>query len=52
MKEFELIRQIQQDTSVSYTTGFEHGVKLGIGDDAAVLEATCRDSTWWLPPIH
>lgn len=37
MKEFELIRQIQQDTSVSYTTGFEHGVKLGIGDDAAVL---------------
>jgi thiamine-monophosphate kinase len=37
MKEFELIRQIQQNTSVSYTTGFEHGVKLGIGDDAAVL---------------
>ena len=37
MKEFELIRQIQQDTSVSYTAGFEHGVKLGIGDDAAVL---------------
>ena len=38
MKEFELIRQIQQETSVSYTSGFEHGVKLGIGDDAAVLE--------------
>ena len=38
MKEFELIRQIQQETSVSYSTGFEHGVKLGIGDDAAVLE--------------
>jgi len=38
MKEFELIRQIQQETSVSYPPGFEHGVKLGIGDDAAVLE--------------
>lgn len=38
MKEFELIRQIQQETSVAYTGGFEHGVKLGIGDDAAVLE--------------
>jgi thiamine-monophosphate kinase len=38
MKEFELIRQIQQATSVSYSPGFEHGVKLGIGDDAAVLE--------------
>jgi len=38
MKEFELIRQIQQGTSVSYDSGFEHGVKLGIGDDAAVLE--------------
>jgi len=38
VKEFELIRQIQQDTSVSYAPGFEHGVKLGIGDDAAVLE--------------
>lgn len=38
MKEFELIRQIQQETSVAYTPGFEHGVKLGIGDDAAVLE--------------
>lgn len=37
MKEFELIRQIQQETSVSYPPGFEHGVKLGIGDDAAVL---------------
>ena len=38
MKEFELIRQIQQRTSVSYPPGFEHGVRLGIGDDAAVLE--------------
>ena len=38
MKEFELIRQIQQATSVSYPPGFEHGVRLGIGDDAAVLE--------------
>jgi thiamine-monophosphate kinase len=38
MKEFELIRQIQQETSVSYPAGFEHGVRLGIGDDAAVLE--------------
>jgi thiamine-monophosphate kinase len=38
MKEFELIRQIQRETSVSYSAGFEHGVKLGIGDDAAVLE--------------
>ncbi len=38
MKEFELIRQIQRETSVSYSPGFEHGVKLGIGDDAAVLE--------------
>ncbi len=38
MKEFELIRQIQQATSVCYSAGFEHGVKLGIGDDAAVLE--------------
>ena len=38
MKEFELIRQIQRETAVSYPDGFEHGVKLGIGDDAAVLE--------------
>jgi len=38
MKEFELIRQIQQLTCVSYPPGFEHGVRLGIGDDAAVLE--------------
>ena len=38
MKEFELIRQIQQETSVLYTDGFDHGVRLGIGDDAAVLE--------------
>lgn len=38
MKEFELIRQIQRETSVSYSPGIVHGVKLGIGDDAAVLE--------------
>lgn len=38
MKEFELIRQIQRETSVSYSKGFQHGVILGIGDDAAVLE--------------
>jgi thiamine-monophosphate kinase len=33
MQEFELIRQIQQETSVS-----SEGVKLGIGDDAAIME--------------
>jgi thiamine-monophosphate kinase len=33
MKEFQLIRQIQRETSVP-----DHWVKLGIGDDAAVLE--------------
>lgn len=38
MKEFELIRQIQQATSVTYPPGYEHGVTLGIGDDAAVLD--------------
>lgn len=38
MKEFELIRQIQRETSVSYSPGIEPGVVLGIGDDAAVLE--------------
>lgn len=38
MKEFELIRQIQRDTCVDYPAGFQHGVRLGIGDDAAVLE--------------
>jgi len=38
VKEFELIRQIQRDTSVDYPPGFQHGVRLGIGDDAAVLE--------------
>jgi len=37
MKEFELIRQIQQETSVS-SSGSDSGVRLGIGDDAAVLE--------------
>jgi len=39
MKEFELIRQIQRETSVS-SSGDDQGVKLGIGDDAAVLEVT------------
>ncbi len=34
MKEFQLIRQIQRETSVATSCG----VKLGIGDDAAVLE--------------
>lgn len=38
MQEFELIRQIQRDTSVDVPAGFQHGVRLGIGDDAAVLE--------------
>ena len=38
MKEFELIRQIQRETGVSCTHVFEHGIRLGIGDDAAVLE--------------
>lgn len=38
MKEFELIRQIQRETSIAYSPGIVHGVILGIGDDAAVLE--------------
>jgi thiamine-monophosphate kinase len=38
MKEFELIRQIQRETSASFSTGSDQGIKLGIGDDAAVLE--------------
>jgi len=38
MKEFQLIRQIQRETSVSSITDSYDGVKLGIGDDAAVLE--------------
>jgi thiamine-monophosphate kinase len=38
VQEFELIRQIQRDTAVDYPPGFQHGVRLGIGDDAAVLE--------------
>lgn len=37
MQEFELIRQIQQETSVS-----AEGVKLGIGDDAAIMEVPRR----------
>ncbi len=36
MKEFQLIRQIQRQTSVSSSS--DNGVRLGIGDDAAVLE--------------
>ena len=38
MKEFQLIRQIQQETSIDACSGFDSGVRLGIGDDAAVLE--------------
>lgn len=38
MKEFQLIRQIQRETSVTSLTDSDHGVILGIGDDAAVLE--------------
>lgn len=38
MKEFQLIRQIQQETSIDPSAGFDAGVRLGIGDDAAVLE--------------
>jgi len=38
MNEFQLIRQIQRETSILSSTGFDSGVILGIGDDAAVLE--------------
>ena len=38
MKEFQLIRQIQQETSIDPPAEFDSGVRLGIGDDAAVLE--------------
>jgi thiamine-monophosphate kinase len=38
MKEFQLIRQIQQQTSAGLADAKETGVTLGIGDDAAVLE--------------
>ena len=38
MKEFQLIRQIQQRTAVAFSSGCDTGVRLGIGDDAAVLE--------------
>jgi len=38
MKEFQLIRQIQRETAVSFSPDCDHGVRLGIGDDAAVLE--------------
>jgi thiamine-monophosphate kinase len=38
MKEFQLIRQIQRQTSILSSTGFDSGVILGIGDDAAILE--------------
>ena len=40
MKEFQLIRQIQRETSVSSSGDSDPGVKLGIGDDAAILEVT------------
>lgn len=38
MKEFQLIRQIQRETSVSLSDGPGSGVILGIGDDAAVIQ--------------
>jgi thiamine-monophosphate kinase len=38
MKEFQLIRQIQRETAVPSSTDTDTGVRLGIGDDAAVLE--------------
>ena len=38
MKEFQLIRQIQQEMSVASSGDSDDGVRLGIGDDAAVLE--------------
>jgi thiamine-monophosphate kinase len=38
MKEFQLIRQIQRETAVPSSPDTDTGVKLGIGDDAAVLE--------------
>ena len=38
MKEFQLIQLIQRATSVSSSSNSVHGVRLGIGDDAAVLE--------------
>lgn len=38
MKEFQLIRQIQQQTSADLADATGTGVRLGIGDDAAVLE--------------
>jgi thiamine-monophosphate kinase len=37
VKEFQLIRQIQRETEVSSSHDNDHGVLLGIGDDAAVL---------------
>ena len=38
MNEFRLIEQIQRETRLVSTTGLDSGVRLGIGDDAAVLE--------------
>ena len=38
MKEFQLIRQIQQQTSAALVNAADAGVSLGIGDDAAVLD--------------
>lgn len=37
MTEFQLIRQIQRETSVAASTDPDNGVRLGIGDDAAVV---------------
>ncbi len=38
MKEFQLIEQIQRETSIASSSDSDQGVRLGIGDDAAVLE--------------
>ena len=38
MQEFQLIRQVQRETSVASSNSSDRGVILGIGDDAAVLE--------------
>jgi len=44
VKEFQLIRQIQQETSVPTSKTSDRGVLLGIGDDAAVLEMPAGQS--------
>ena len=38
MNEFRLIEQIQRETRLASSAGLDSGVRLGIGDDAAVLE--------------